>query len=85
MAKSGFPVAADVVSDGDQRIAMLEISGQSENDFRQTIKNKPYCWGTLNRSKQWFIETPSVLLLEEGVVKQVWNGKKYFFFFSHSD
>jgi hypothetical protein len=70
--QSGFPVGAD----GDKRIAMLEISGKSENNFRQTMKNKPYYWGILNRSKQWFVETPSVLLLEEGIVKQIWREKE---------
>jgi hypothetical protein len=68
---NGFPVAKN----NDEQIAMLEISGEPVNTFRQTLKTEPYIGGGLSRSKQWYIETPTVILLDEGIVKQVWTEK----------
>jgi hypothetical protein len=65
----GFPVAKK----GDEQIAMLEIYGKAENIFRQMLNNEPYIWGSLSSSKQWYVETPVVILLVEGIVQVVWT------------
>ena len=65
----GFPVP----SEGDERIALLEITGNSENALKRALVAEPYIWGSLIRERQWYVETPVVLLLQEGIVRQIWT------------
>ena len=71
---TGFPVAAE----GNERIALLEISGKPENSLKRGLAGEPFILGNLSGERQWYIETPVILLLQEGIVRQIWTENEKF-------
>ncbi len=58
-----------------ERVLMLEMSGNPENEFKKTLATEPFLWGNLSYDKQWYVKTPVVLLLQDGVVERIWTKK----------
>ncbi|GHT16437.1 hypothetical protein FACS1894189_0090 [Planctomycetales bacterium] len=52
-------------------VALLEITGQPKNALRSRFDDGTWHWGCLKRTNDWYVETPCVIKLENGVVKSV--------------
>ncbi|MDR1964117.1 MAG: hypothetical protein LBQ50_10095 [Planctomycetaceae bacterium] len=63
---NGIPVNTE-----GEKVALLEISGHSENALRSRFDGGPWQWGSLKQTNVWYVETPTVLKIENGIVKSV--------------
>jgi uncharacterized membrane protein YphA (DoxX/SURF4 family) len=61
----------DFQNNSDVNFACLEIDGLSQNSLRYRFDNGKWNWGSLKSMKRWFVETPTILEIEDGNVKTV--------------
>ncbi|MDR1477899.1 MAG: hypothetical protein LBJ00_03050 [Planctomycetaceae bacterium] len=58
-------------NDSGVNIVCLEIDGLSQNALRNRFGDGKWYWGSLKSVKKWFVETPTILTIEDGSVKSV--------------
>lgn len=66
--RSGLPLAST-----DHSIAVLEITGKPQNELRAQFGPGSWFWGSLHQTHTWYLETPQIVELDNGVVRQVWT------------
>ncbi len=54
-----------------ENTAVLEITGTPQNDLRSHFGAGDWFWGGLKRTNSWYVGTPMILLLDDGIVRQV--------------
>jgi hypothetical protein len=52
-------------------IVCLEVGGSPQNALRNRFDNGTWYWGNLKSTKRWFVDTPTILKIEDGNVKSV--------------
>ncbi|MCY2925131.1 MAG: hypothetical protein NT031_06770, partial [Planctomycetota bacterium] len=68
-------MAAGSAARGEPAVALVEIPRPHHPDAPEPARQAGPLWGRLDDRKDWFVTTPVVLLLADGVVKAAWEGK----------
>ena len=67
-----YRIATDLKGNEDfLRLALVEIPPYGT---KETDNHSPCMMGHIDNSKEWFVTTPTVALLSQGVVKNAWEG-----------
>jgi len=53
---------------GSPRVALIEVPAYGEAKSVRLPSDVPWVLGRLSKQKEWFVETPTVLLLRNGLV-----------------
>ena len=53
-------------------VLLLEVTGNTNNEIRHVFSTKPWFWGSLSHEKQWFIKTPTILEMNDGICVSVY-------------
>jgi hypothetical protein len=61
----------DFQNDSDVNIVCIEIDGLPQNELRSRFDNGKWYWGNLKSVKRWFVETPTILTVENGYVRTI--------------
>lgn len=62
--------------EGNRHVAFVQVPWQEQAEPDHKRADPAYAIGHLSVSRQWFVSTPTVILIDEGVVAQVINNPK---------
>ncbi|MGL6196374.1 MAG: MauE/DoxX family redox-associated membrane protein [Thermoguttaceae bacterium] len=51
-----------------ERVILLEIHGQKQNPIQKSFAGSRWTWGSLDSQRDWYVETPTVVTLHDGIV-----------------
>jgi uncharacterized membrane protein YphA (DoxX/SURF4 family) len=63
----------DFPNDSGNNIVCIEIGGLPQNALRHRFDDGVWFWGNLKPVKRWFVDTPTLLTIENGYVNMVEN------------
>ncbi|MCK5600272.1 hypothetical protein KAR91_00195 [Candidatus Pacearchaeota archaeon] len=55
------------------RVALIEVPPYEQFSSAPTIQDGPCLLGRLDTSKEWFVTTPALVLLVDGITKNIWE------------